>query len=91
METFNVFYNSNNNDDNTVNENDMQAINLFELINGNIQEENTINQIPPHFRCASHTLDLIAKSDIDKIIQKLPINNQLKKHYRKLISKCSIM
>ncbi|KAL4126354.1 hypothetical protein QTP88_010576 [Uroleucon formosanum] len=63
-------------------ENNIQAIDLFELVNknneGNEEEEEeeeeekeTVIQLSQHFRCASHTLDLIAKRDVDKMIQGL--------------------
>ena len=52
------------------------------------QESNTLIQLPPHYRCTSHTLDLIANSDVDKIIN---TNSSFKKLYTKILWKCSAM
>jgi len=71
--------NDHNDDNSSDEENNIQAINLFELMDRNSEEEEEkeiVIQLPQHFKCASHTLDLIAKQDVEKMIQDLNNNNQ---------------
>jgi len=95
IKEFKVFTGMNDySDDNSSDEeNNIPAVELFELMNRNSEEEEkeTVIQLLQYFKCISHTLDLIAKRDVDKMIQGLNNNIQLKKYYRKLISKCSYM
>jgi len=76
-------------DDEDENEDD-EIINLFEILDNITHEQeeaNTFIQLPPHLRCASHTLDLIAKIDVDKMVQNS--DTTFKKCYRKALGKCS--
>ncbi|KAL4131068.1 hypothetical protein QTP88_008419 [Uroleucon formosanum] len=66
-------------------------VDLFDILNLTStleQESDTFIQLPPHYRCVSHTLDLIAKSDVEKMII---TNSDFKKFYRKMLGKCSAM
>lgn len=74
-------------DDEDENE-DVEIINLFDILeNITHEQEDSFIQLPPHFRCASHTLDLIAKNDIDKMVQSS--DTTFKNCYRKALGKCS--
>ncbi|KAF0704577.1 Uncharacterized protein FWK35_00037648, partial [Aphis craccivora] len=67
---------------------DVEIINLFDILeNITHEQEDSFIQLPPHFRCASHTLDLIAKNDIDKMVQSS--DTTFKNCYRKALGKCS--
>lgn len=47
-------------------DNELEFIDLNEILEkGEKNLEETIIQLPRHFRCASHTMNLIATSDID--------------------------
>jgi len=80
-------------EDENENENeDDETINLFEILDNVTHEQEEANsfiQLPPHLRYIYdfHTLDLIAKNDVDKMVQNSDTN--FKKCYRKVLGKCS--
>lgn len=93
VKAFNTYSNTNNSDsDNDPDSDDEnENVDLFDILNSTSaleQESDTFIQLPPHYRCASHMLDLIAKSDVDKMIN---TNTNFKKFYRKMLGKCSSM
>lgn len=92
VKAFRTFSNNNNldsdNSDSTDDEN--ENVGLFDVLNSPSTEEqdsDTFIQLPPHYRCASHTLDLIAKADVDKMINNY--RSSFKKLYRKVLGKCT--
>lgn len=93
VKAFKSYQNSNDTDDESdENEdgNDDEVIDLFEILSNvnPIEEDNdSYIQLPPHYRCASHTLDLIAKCDVDKMIKSA--DTPFKNCYRKALAKCS--
>jgi len=91
VKAFKSYQKSNDTDDESDEDedcNDDEVIDLFEILS-NCPEEDTdmYIQLPPHYRCASHTLDLIAKCDIDKMIRSA--DTSFKNCYRKALAKCS--
>lgn len=93
VKAFNTYSKTNNSDSDNDSDSDdeNENVDLFDILNSTStleQESDTFIQLPPHYRCASHTLDLIAKSDVDKMIT---TNSDFKKFYRKMLGKCSAM
>jgi len=89
VKAFNTYPNTNNSDSDNNSDDENENVDLFDILNSTSaleQESDTFIQLPPHYRCASHTLDLIAKSDVDKMIVE---NSNFKKFYRKMLGKCS--
>lgn len=77
----------------------VEAIVLFDILstsNKNMHYEDYNGVwLTPHFRCAIHTLDLVVSKDIETYFKdKKQFNktdkyfNQLKRLYRKVLSKC---
>jgi len=78
---------------------DVQFIELFDILSTsntymNDDDYNNIH-LPPHFRCASHTLDLVVSKDIETYFNDTKHTNKLDKHfiqlkklYRKVLAKC---
>lgn len=60
---------------------------ILENITYKLEEADSFIQLPPHFRCVSHTLDLIAKNNMDKMVQSS--DTTFKKCYKKALGKCS--
>jgi len=91
VKAFNTYTNNSDSYNDSDSDDDNENVDLFDILNSTSaleQESDTFIQLPPHYRCTSHTLDLIAKSDVDKIIN---TNSNFKKFYRKMIGKCSAM
>ncbi|XP_025199104.1 uncharacterized protein LOC112597325 isoform X1 [Melanaphis sacchari] len=73
----------------TVLDNENKFVDLFDILNSTFtikQEADIFIQLPLHYRCVSHTLNLIANSDIDKTINS---NTSFKHLYSKILEKCS--
>ena len=51
-------------------------------------ESDETYSLPPHLRCASHTLNLISKNDLEKW---LTSNNECKAVYRSALAKCTAL
>lgn len=93
VKAFNTYSNTNNSDSDNDSDSDdeNENVDLFNILNSTFaleQESDTFIQLSHHYRCASHTLDLIVKSDVDKMIN---TNSNFKKFYRKMLGKCSAM
>lgn len=80
---------------------DVEFFDIFDILstsNTNMNDDDNTNiHLPPHFRWANHTLDLVVSKDIEtyfndtKQINKLDKHFiQLKKLYRKVLEKCKV-
>lgn len=78
---------------------DTEFIELFDILStsNTYMNDDDFNNIhlPPHFRCASHTLDLVVSKDIETYFNDKKHTNKLDNHflklkklYRKVLAKC---
>ncbi|XP_060852285.1 uncharacterized protein LOC132930428 isoform X2 [Rhopalosiphum padi] len=75
----------------TDSDNENKFVDLFDILNSTFaikQEADIFVQLPLHYRCVSYTLNLIANSDINKMINS---NTGFKHLYSKILEKCSSM
>jgi len=103
VKPFKTYYTLPNLEDNELkdeDDNELEFIDLTEILEegeNNLEEtQETTIHLPRHFRCASHTMNLIATSDIDAyFIDKNQINKNnpsfqsLRKLYRKVMTNLS--
>ena len=64
----------------------VETDNLLRLQTITDEEDNPF-PLPPHHRCASHTLNLVAASDCKQAFD----NTTYKKHYRRALAKCQAL
>ena len=53
------------------------------------EESDLLVPLPQHFRCACHTQGILAKNDVEKMVE--ISGTSFKKIYRKAMGKCSLL
>uniref|UniRef100_T1IRT9 HAT C-terminal dimerisation domain-containing protein n=1 Tax=Strigamia maritima TaxID=126957 RepID=T1IRT9_STRMM len=67
----------------------VQQISISKILDAvNADEESSNYYLPPHFRCAAHTMNLIATKDADKSLQ---ANTRYKKYLRSGFAKATVL
>uniref|UniRef100_A0A3Q2CSW0 BED-type domain-containing protein n=1 Tax=Cyprinodon variegatus TaxID=28743 RepID=A0A3Q2CSW0_CYPVA len=76
-------------DDDSVDEegDEVTFVDINDVLQARVDEDEDVINLPPHYRCASHTLNLVSCSDIEKWILSRPE----KALYRSATAKCTAL
>lgn len=76
-------------EDEAVDEEDDEVtfVDISDALQARVDEEEDVIHLPPHYRCASHTLNLVSCSDIEKWI----LSSPEKAVYRSATAKCTAL